>query len=284
MRRKLLRGALAGVAAAGMLLAASPVSASAERPSAAGRAGAPVTASLRVPMLAGPHSDQCFGRGHEQGVARPGANCWEGQICLVTNMNGHDYFEFCLDTASRSGVHVVTLARIRHARADYWDAVLVGYVTRVEGHDWPFRNPILDQRYRGYPVLNFHLVIDHKLQKDVCIGGIPTAAGIPIQAEVTGYHNRLAPTCSPIGQHKRNLHDTFMVWHPAFGHHPYEQRIVVVNYTNDEPSTERVVLTSADTSGIPGEGAHDEVWYLPLNDAQDAYQFWYRAYPSTNKR
>jgi|SRR5215469_3835912 len=275
------------IAAAGAIallalgLAASP--ATAVPAPAVHHAAASNSLALIPARKPGPHSDQCFGRGHEQGTARPGANCWEGQVCLLTDANGHKYFEFCLWTESRSGVHVVTLKRITHRHADYWDAVLVGYVVHTGSHEWPFKNPILDQRYRGYPVLNFHLVVDHKLQHNVCIGGIPTAAGIPIQAEVTGYHNRLAPHCSGESQGHRNVHNTYMVWHPNFGQHEYEERIVVVNYTNDDGGTKRVVLTSADTSGIPGEGVNDEVWYLQMDTAINDYQFWYRAWPSTNK-
>jgi hypothetical protein len=233
-----------------------------------------VTTSVLLVPDNGPHSDQCFGRGHRDGVAKPGATCWEGAICILTNQGSHE----CMAPASRSGVHIVTLNGNPTKAKNDWSATLVGYVKHSinSGHDWPdLGNPILNQKYEGYPVMNIHLRVDDKVQQNVCIGGVPAAAGIPIQAELTGYGNRLAPHCSGVGQGKSNLHNTFMIWHPNFGETEYLQQILVVNYTRADQGT-RVVLSAADSSGVPDVNPPDEVWYLPYHTNLGEYQDFYR--------
>jgi hypothetical protein len=164
-----------------------------------------------------------------------------------------------------------------------WEAKLAGYVrySQHHGHDWPdFGNVLINHLLAGYPVLNIHLVVDGKIQPAVCIGGIPASFGLPIQEEVTGYHNRLAPTCSPLGQGKPNTHDTFVVWHPGLDtkNEPALAQILSVNYTKGgtEGGNNRIVLTAADSSGNPDVGVYDEVWLVTYHKDLHQEQDWYR--------
>ena len=233
----------------------------------------------------GPHSDQCFGKGHRDGAAKPGATCWEGAICIITNNGDH----VCMSTASRSGVHIVTMNDHPKKDLNDWEAKLVGYVkfSMHHGHDWPnLGNPLLNRRFAGFPVMNIHLVTEDShhhmhFQKDVCIGGVPAAAGLPAQAEVTGYAGgSFQKTCSPVGQGKPNTHDTFMIWHPGLDtkSEPYLAKILIVNYTagGTEGGVSPILLTAADGSGNPEVGVFDEVWYVTYHKDLSEQQDWYR--------
>lgn len=150
----------------------------------------------------------CFDGPHGKKTPRSGQYCWQGGLSLSIPIQNHPpNTRWVMSSRVIAGVRYLELDDRTSPATDQWTVVFVGWVTAGPGsnHFWPFRNPVVDEQFRNWAVVEVRWSPDGHVSDSGCIDALP---GTEHQRSATG-------PCSGTRQGGGDPHASFIVWRPG---------------------------------------------------------------------